>query len=250
MHREYYINDAGRQMDILGLSVWLRWLEAQGTEVPFPTAGYRGEYIREIAAAIDTAGISAARAEDVLDGVPADEPGGDKEEHVAALIARAKTLLGDDDFHKVRQQSLESICRDIENDLTEFGVEFDHWYSEQSLERDGRIDAALDVLRERNMLYVKDGATWFQATKFGDEKDRVVVRENGVKTYFAHQQRTVTGDILQPSQICFQTILRLEIHVERQQVEKRQLQILSRRVVYVSHNSFRIHGFDCVVESP
>ena len=185
VHREYYINDAGRQMDILGLSVWLRWLEARGTEMPFPTAGYRGEYIREIAAEIDTDGVATAGATEILDGVPADEPGGDKEEHIAALIANAKTLLGEDGFHTVRQQSLESICRDIEDDLTEFGVEFDHWYSEQSLERDGRIDAALDVLRERDMLYVKDGATWFRATNFGDEKDRVVVRENGVKTYFA-----------------------------------------------------------------
>ena len=69
--------------------------------------------------------------------------------------------------------------------MTEFGVEFDRWYSEQSLDREGRIDAALDVLREREMLYEKDGATWFRATNFGDEKDRVVVRENGVKTYFA-----------------------------------------------------------------
>ena len=185
VHREYYINDAGRQMDILGLSVWLRWLEAQGTEVPFPTAGYRGEYIREIAAEIDTDGIATASAAAVLDAVPADEPGGDKEAHIAALIANAKTLLGDDGFHKVRQQSLESICRDIEDDLNEFGVEFDHWYSEQSLDRDGRIDAALEVLRKRDMLYVEDGATWFRATNFGDEKDRVVVRENGVKTYFA-----------------------------------------------------------------
>lgn len=185
VHREYYINDAGRQMDILGLSVWLRWLESQGTAVPFPEAGYRGDYIREIAASIDTDGIGTASAAEVVDGLPADAPAGDKEDHIAALIARAKEILDDDGFHKVRQQSLESICRDIENDLTEFGVEFDHWYSEQSLERDGRIDAALAVLDERGMLYQKDGATWLRATDFGDEKDRVVVRENGVKTYFA-----------------------------------------------------------------
>ena len=185
VHREYYINDAGRQMDILGLSVWLRWLDAQGVEIPFPTAGYRGEYIRDIAKSIDTDGIATANSADLLDGVPADEPAGDKEDHIAALIAKAKQLLGDDGFDKVRQQSLESICRDIENDLTEFGVQFDHWYSEQSLERDGRIEAALTALEERSMLYQKDGATWLRATDFGDEKDRVVVRENGVKTYFA-----------------------------------------------------------------
>jgi arginyl-tRNA synthetase len=183
--REYYVNDAGRQMDILGLSVWLRWLDAQGTRIEFPKAGYRGEYIRDIAAAVDTAGASAINAATILDGVPADEPEGDKEAHIGALIDRAKELLGADGFNHIRQQALESIRQDIEDDLAEFGVVFDRWYSEQSLTTSDRIDAALAVLEERGMLYVKDGATWFRAEQFGDEKDRVVVRDNGVKTYFA-----------------------------------------------------------------
>ncbi len=185
VHREYYVNDAGRQMDILGLSVWLRWLEARGVSIAFPQAGYRGDYIRDIAARIDEQGVVAVDAETILADLPADAPDGDKEVHIAALIARAKQILGADAFDHVRQQSLEDICKDIENDLVEFGVTFDRWYSEQSLERDGRIDAALAVLDSRDMLYLKDGATWFRATDFGDEKDRVVVRENGVKTYFA-----------------------------------------------------------------
>ncbi len=183
--REYYVNDAGRQMDILGLSVWLRWLDAQGTSIEFPKAGYRGEYIRDIAAEIDTQDISSVDAVAVLDGIPADEPEGDKEAHIGALIDRAKELLGTDSFNHIRQQSLESIRKDIEEDLAEFGVVFDRWYSEQSLTTSDRIDAALAVLKERDMLYVKDGATWFCAEQFGDEKDRVVIRENGVKTYFA-----------------------------------------------------------------
>ena len=183
--REYYVNDAGRQMDILGLSVWLRWLDAQGTSVEFPKAGYRGEYIRDIAAAIDTQDLSSVDAAAVLDGVPADEPEGDKEAHIGALIDRAKDLLGADSFNHIRQQSLESIREDIEEDLAEFGVVFDRWYSEQSLTTSDRIDAALAVLEKRDMLYKKDGATWFRAEQFGDEKDRVVIRENGVKTYFA-----------------------------------------------------------------
>lgn len=183
--REYYVNDAGRQMDILGLSVWLRWLEAQGSTVTFPQAGYRGDYIRDIASDIDTAEMKAADAAAVLDGIPADAPDGDKEDHIGALIDRARELLGPDGFDHIRQQSLESIRRDIENDLAEFGVTFDRWYSEQSLTTSGRIDAALAVLEERGMLYQKDGATWFRAEQFGDEKDRVVVRANGVKTYFA-----------------------------------------------------------------
>jgi len=189
--REYYGNDAGRQMDILGVSVWLRWLEASGTSVPFPKAGYRGGYIRDIAADIDTAGIDVSREADITDGLPPDGDGNDqeakalKEAHVGALIERAKSLLGDSGFDRIRQQSLESIRADIEDDLAEFGVTFDSWFSEQSLTKTGRIDDTLDVLRERRMLYERDGAQWFPATNFGDEKDRVVVRDNGQKTYFA-----------------------------------------------------------------
>jgi arginyl-tRNA synthetase len=185
VHREYYVNDAGRQMDILGVSVWLRWLELKGTNVPFPAAGYRGEYIRDIAAAIDTDGIDSVGADTLLEGVPADAPEGDKEAHIGALIGRVKELLGEDDFDRIRQQSLDSIRDDIEDDLAEFGVTYDRWYSEQSLTKTHRIDDALNVLEERGMLYKRDGATWFRATDFGDEKDRVVVRENGAKTYFA-----------------------------------------------------------------
>ena len=185
VHREYYVNDAGRQMDILGLSVWLRLLEQDGIEIPFPSGGYRGAYIRDIAAAINTDGVSSVTAAAVLEGVPADAPEGDREAYVEALIGRAKVLLGDAGFDQIRQQSLDSIRDDIEEDLAEFGVTFDRWYSEQSLTRGNAIDHALAVLEERGRLYVKDGATWFRATDFGDEKDRVVIRENGVKTYFA-----------------------------------------------------------------
>jgi arginyl-tRNA synthetase len=179
--REYYVNDAGRQMDILGTSVWLRWLESKGTLIPFPEAGYRGDYIRDIASEIDTTSIAPVSAEELLDGVPDD----DKEVVIEALIAKAKSLLGADDFYNLRQQSLESIRADIEDDLADFGVTFDCWFSEQSLTTSNRIDDALAVLQARGMLYKKDGATWFRATDFGDEKDRVVIRENGAKTYFA-----------------------------------------------------------------
>jgi arginyl-tRNA synthetase len=179
--REYYVNDAGRQMDILGVSVWLRWLESQGTAVSFPEAGYRGEYIRDIAANIDTQDLAVADA----DTLQRDLPDSDKEAIIEALIQKAKDSLGDQVFNHIRQQSLESIRADIEDDLAEFGVTYDRWFSEQSLTTSNRIDDALAVLDERGMLYKKDGATWFRATDFGDEKDRVVVRENGVKTYFA-----------------------------------------------------------------
>lgn len=183
--REYYVNDAGRQMDILGVSVWLRMLQANGVDVPFPDAGYKGAYIRDLAATSVSDDLPAVTAAQLLAGLPEDAPDGDKEAHIGALIERAGELIGQDRFAAIRQQSLQSIRDEIEQDLREFGVVFDRWFSEQSLTSDGQIDAALAVLRDRDMLYEKDGATWFRATDYGDEKDRVVVRENGAKTYFA-----------------------------------------------------------------
>ncbi len=184
IEREYYVNDAGRQMDILGVSVWLRLLEARGQAVAFPAAGYRGDYIREIARNVDTSGLPEVDAAALQKELPPDEPAGDKEAYIGALIQAAERHLGPDAFNALRQQALDSILDDIRDDLSEFGVTFDRWYSEQSL-AGGRIDDALAELRKRRMLYEKDGATWFRATDYGDEKDRVVVRENGKTTYFA-----------------------------------------------------------------
>jgi arginyl-tRNA synthetase len=184
VHREYYVNDAGRQMDILGASVWLRWLEVNGTDVDFPKGGYRGDYIREIASEIDTSGIEPVTAASVMDGLP-ENTDENADAYVDALVARCRELHGEDGFDRIRQQALESIRADIEDDLAEFGVTFDEWFSEQSLTKSHRVDDALAVLEERGVLYKKDGATWFPSMQFGDEKDRVVVRDNGVKTYFA-----------------------------------------------------------------
>ena len=179
LEREYYVNDAGRQMDILGLSVYLRWLEALDRSIDFPDGGYRGDYIRDIAGEIEAEGVA------VLDTLFDDLPDGDRDEVIDELIGRAKRKLGDDTFSHIRQQALESIRADIEEDLAEFGVTFDRWFSEQSLTTEGRIDAALAELEKSGKVYEKDGARWFRATDFGDEKDRVVVRANGAKTYFA-----------------------------------------------------------------
>jgi arginyl-tRNA synthetase len=184
VHREYYVNDAGRQMDILGASVWLRWLEANGIEVPFPHGGYRGDYIRDIATSIDTTGLEVVDSATVTEGLP-ENSAENADAYVDALVARCRELYGEDGFDRFRQQALESIRADIEDDLAEFGVTFDEWFSEQSLTKTDRVDEALAVLDDRGMLYKKGGATWFPATRFGDEKDRVVVRDNGVKTYFA-----------------------------------------------------------------
>ncbi len=183
--REYYVNDAGRQMDILAVSVLLRWLELDGQTVPTPEGGYKGDYIRDIAAEIDTSDVPKILLEELLDGLPADAPNGNADGYIDALIANAERLIGAQHFHSVRAQSHELIRADIEDDLAEFGVTFDRWFSETSLNDDHGIDSALAVLQERGKLYEKGGATWFRATDYDDEKDRVVIRENGKKTYFA-----------------------------------------------------------------
>jgi len=172
--REYYVNDAGRQMDILGVSVWLRRVEQDGVTIGFPAAGYKGEYIRQIAANLDMAGVPAVSADELGAGLPEDESGTDRDEkrameaYVDALIDRAHELLGEQHFRNVREQALDSILDDIKEDLAEFGVVFDRWYREQQLTEDKLIDAALALLDERGMLYEKDGAKWFRATDYGD----------------------------------------------------------------------------------
>lgn len=183
--REYYLNDAGRQMDILGVSVWVRMLEQRGERVPFPEAGYKGDYIGEIAASVDNSQLPDVSVDKLCSDLPPDAPAGDKEQFIDALIRKAGELLGEDLFRYVRHEAHTRISADIEDDLKGFGIEFDRWFSEQSLTDEGLISDALQLLKDRGMLYEKDGATWFRASDYGDEKDRVVVRENGKTTYFA-----------------------------------------------------------------
>lgn len=124
---------------------------------------------------------------DVIANVPADEgqEGGDKEAHIDGLIRNAKSLLGNSHYRTVFGVGLNTIVTDIREDLAEFGVTFDEWFSERSLMDVGAIDKALDKLKANNYVYEKDGALWFRSTDFDDEKDRVVVRDNGQHTYFA-----------------------------------------------------------------
>jgi arginyl-tRNA synthetase len=185
--REYYINDGGRQMDILAVSAWVRYLELCGESVPFPENGYRGDYVRPLAQKLkDSIGEQLRRpAAALLAGLPADAPAGDKEAYIDALICRARELIGAAGFRRVLELSLEEMLADIRNDLADFGVLFDHWISERAFAESGAIDHALTVLQAQGRLERREGALWFLATQFGDEKDRVVVRENGQKTYFA-----------------------------------------------------------------
>ena len=187
VQREYYINDAGRQMDILATSVWLRYLESFGEVFPFPSNGYRGDYLRPIAdKLVEGAGRTLVRpAATIFADLPPDAPAGDKDQYIDAVTERAKALLGADGFAQAFELALRDILADIRGDLEEFGVRYDCWFSERSLAENGAIDHALDLLRRNGVVYEKEGAQWFRATDFGDDKDRVVVRENGLKTYFA-----------------------------------------------------------------
>lgn len=186
--REYYVNDAGRQMDILGTSVWLRYLELAGEELSFPSNGYKGDYVWDIAATLHREKGDAIRfaSGEVFADIPADEPaGGDKEEHIDALIDRAKALLGKEGYREVFDLGLNVILDDIRDDLGLFGVRYENWYSERSLVESGKVEAIIEKLKAAGHLYEKGGAWWFKSTDFGDEKDRVVVRDNGQTTYFA-----------------------------------------------------------------
>ncbi len=188
VQREYYVNDAGRQMDILTASIWLRYLELCGAEFTFPANGYKGDYVLDIAASLHREnGDSYSHAvEEVFAGIPADEPdGGDKEAHIDGLIERAKQLLGDVRYQHLFELGLNTILSDICDDLELFGVKYDVWYHESSLTESGAVERALQRLDDAGHLYKKDGATWFRSSSFGDEKDRVVERDNGQTTYFA-----------------------------------------------------------------
>ncbi len=156
VQKEYYINDSGRQIRTLGTSVWLRLCEMEGKDVVFPEDCYQGDYIKELAQEIlDLEGASLLEKEDA------------EAIEICARFAAGKILDG------------------IRADLLAFGVEFDNWFSEQSLYDSGRVQSAIKAFKEKGVIYEKDGALWFKTEEFGDDKDRVVVRNNGLTTYFA-----------------------------------------------------------------
>lgn len=156
VQREYYINDSGRQINTLGRSVYLRYIELHEEKVNFPQDCYQGDYIRDIALKIKN-----EKQINLLD-----EPE-EKAVMFCARFAAADILAG------------------IKNDLELFGVKFDNWYSEQSLFDSGKVISVIEAFKNKNIIYEKDGAFWFKTSEYGDEKDRVTTRNNGLTTYFA-----------------------------------------------------------------
>ncbi len=169
VQKEYYINDSGRQIQTLGQSVFLRYQELLGQKVVFPETCYQGKYIAGIAQQVkDQKGDSLLR------------------EDASAAIQFCAHMAA------------QTILDEIRQDLDAFGVTFDVWFSEQSLYDSGMVAAVIQDFQDRQIIYAKDGAQWFKTTDFGDEKDRVVVRQNGQTTYFAsdiayHQEKFKRG---------------------------------------------------------
>lgn len=192
--REYYVNDAGRQMDILAVSTWIRYLDQHGVSVDYPPNAYQGDYVRDMARQLTNAhGDKYVRAKAaVLEGTPGLPPAdraddaakAQREHHLDALIANGKALLGED-WPYVHQHALSEQLADGRDDLNGFGVHFQNWFSENSLFDTGMVARCLEKLDAAGHLYEQNGARWFRSTDFGDEKDRVVQRENGLYTYFA-----------------------------------------------------------------
>lgn len=187
-YREYYVNDAGRQMDILTASIWLRYLSLCGEEIVFPANAYRGDYVVDIAKSIYAKHHSQFHipAQQVYIDLPLDEPfGGDKEIYIDAIIARTKKLLGDQ-YETLFALGLDNVLADIRNDLAEFGVHYDNWFSERQFVATEAVNKLLESLKTSGHVFEREGALWFRSTDFGDEKDRVLVRSNGQRTYFAN----------------------------------------------------------------
>ncbi len=156
VEREYYINDAGNQVAMLGRSIWMRLKELGGERIQFPEDGYQGDYVREIARSLKE----------------------ERGEELAALSEeQAIPLCSDHGIGKMRDW--------IDRDLREFGVRFDNWYSERTLYERGLVERELGQLKERGLTYEKDGALWFRTTDYGDDKDRVLTKSGGTPTYFA-----------------------------------------------------------------
>ena len=185
VEQEYYINDAGRQMDILAASVWIRYAQLCGHDAAFPPNAYQGGYIREIAEGLrrEQGDALLGDPQPVLDVLASSDEDGER--RLDRVIETIRRSAGPNGFRAALDAALDSVLGDIRDDLAEFGVVYDRWFSERSLTDSGAVDRAIERLEASGALYEKEGAKWFRSTDFGDDKDRVVVRENGARTYFA-----------------------------------------------------------------
>lgn len=154
--REYYVNDAGNQVYMLGKSIYARYMELMGKAYPFPEDGYKGEYVKDIAE-----GIIKEKGDFLL------------------------SLSEEEAIDFCIEYGLSTMLKEIKEDLQRIGVHFDVWFSERSLYKNGLVEKVLKLLKEKELIYEKDGALWFKSSLFGDDKDRVIRKSDGNYTYFA-----------------------------------------------------------------
>ena len=182
--REYYVNDSGRQMNILTLSIWLRYLELMGKKINFPEKAYQGDYIKKIAHEIKEKYADEFLISNIQSlNLPNNK--NDEEEMLDSMINSCINELGEEKYTVIHKISLDSILTSIKKDLSDFGVTFDKWFSENSLMKTDSLNKCVSKLEINSKIYEKDGAKWFRSSDYGDEKDRVIMRENGQSTYFA-----------------------------------------------------------------
>ena len=181
---EYYVNDSGRQVNILTVSVWLRYLQQFEEKIIFPDNAYQGNYITDIAVSLKKkyGDKFIAPNVDILNIITKKE---DEDAKIDKLINHCKNVLGEKKYHTIFEMSLASIQSSIEEDLCNFGIEFNNWFSEYSLIKNNMVEKCISKLDKNSWVYEKNGAKWFRSSKLGDEKDRVLVKENGQTTYFA-----------------------------------------------------------------
>ena len=180
VEKEYYINDTGRQVDILAVSIWLRYLEKCGLDVEFPVLAYQGDYVRNIAQKLFD--DKQCTLKHKVDGSPENR---NSEAYIDHLIKTAKAALGSNNYQLILNMGITEILSEIRSDLSDFGITFKHWFSERNLIKHNAIDACIAKLTEQGHTFIRNEALWFRSTCFGDEKDRVLRRENGQTTYFA-----------------------------------------------------------------
>ena len=179
---EYYINDSGRQIDILVLSVLLALINKKESLLTVPAACYQGSYISSLTEVIPKQAIAEINKLSIP-GLKVKETDEDRE--ADALISIIKDSVGESIFEEVTASVIDKMIKIIKSDLSSFGVEFDHWFSEKTMINHSKIDMALKKLKTKKALFNKDGATWLNTTAYGDDKDRVVLRDDGRSTYFA-----------------------------------------------------------------
>ena len=181
---EYYVNDSGRQVNILTVSVWLRYLQQFEEKIIFPDNAYQGNYITDIAISLKKkyGDKFIAPNVDILNIINTKE---DEDTKIDKLINHCNSVLGEKKYLTIFEMSLASIQSSIEEDLCNFGIEFNNWFSEYSLIKKNMVKKCISKLDKNSWVYEKNGAKWFRSSKLGDEKDRVLVKENGQTTYFA-----------------------------------------------------------------